>query len=131
MFNVPEVGVNPILGSGAKASRDEKVLDVAHVLAKNAVMVSEDASRGNPPTSRSSQSQEAGTVRREGFSPISRAQSVEGQQEDEDDQEGLDPDRDIVDLVVKSAAFEVDIAKQSLKNALDVQAHHQAQERVV
>ncbi|KAL7002245.1 hypothetical protein U1Q18_003399 [Sarracenia purpurea var. burkii] len=41
MFNVPEVGVNPILGSGAKASRDEKVLDVAHVLAKNAVMVSE------------------------------------------------------------------------------------------
>ncbi|KAL6988755.1 hypothetical protein U1Q18_014508, partial [Sarracenia purpurea var. burkii] len=57
--------------------------------------------------------------------------SAEGHLDDESDQEGLNPDIEVADLLVKSATYGVDIANQSLRNALDVQAHHQAKERIV
>ncbi|KAL6965512.1 hypothetical protein U1Q18_036564 [Sarracenia purpurea var. burkii] len=51
-------------------------------------------------------------------------------EEDESDEE--DQDIEMPDLMVKTAAYEVGIANQSLKNAIDVRAHHyQSKERVV
>ncbi|KAL6991696.1 hypothetical protein U1Q18_009807 [Sarracenia purpurea var. burkii] len=66
-------------------------------------------------------------------SPIRESQDPPAVDEIEDDvdQGGLDPDIDIPDLIVKSASYALDIANQSLRNALDVQAHHQAKERIV
>ncbi|KAL6988572.1 hypothetical protein U1Q18_014324, partial [Sarracenia purpurea var. burkii] len=51
-------------------------------------------------------------------------------EEDESDEE--DQDIEMPDLMVKTATYEVGIANQSLKNAIDVRAHHYpSKERVV
>ncbi|KAL6957258.1 hypothetical protein U1Q18_040516 [Sarracenia purpurea var. burkii] len=81
-----------------------------------------------------SQGSEAGRSPRcpEARSPprVSHVMSGEAHIDDEDEQEKLDPDIEVADLLVKSAIYGVDIAKQSLRNAIDVKAQ-QAKERVV
>ncbi|KAL6988608.1 hypothetical protein U1Q18_014360, partial [Sarracenia purpurea var. burkii] len=51
---------------------------------------------------------------------------------EDEGQEDLDPEIEMQDLFIKSTSYEVGIANQSLKNALDVRVHlNQAKERVI